>query len=323
MEARQILVLGGMGFIGANLSIALAGAGARVVVLDRADPTNPEFVSRRGFFPTEITVVSGDIQTPEVVEQHLYAADVVFDLAGATGHLSSMKHPVMDLDANFMSHVHFLETMRRVGPDIPFVVASTRQVLGRNENPYANDDDDPRPVDVNGVGKLALEHYLRVCGSSWGLKSAILRFPNVYGPHMLIRDSSQGVLGGWIGKALNNEDLVVYGSGLAKRNILYATDACEALIAAFPLVSTEAPAFLVGGEEKSLGEMARSVAVQANVKVRFDEMPHDLRSIDVGSLLVDDSRFRTLSGWQPKVPSAVGMAKTFDFFHGRMELYEH
>ena len=116
-------------------------------------------------------------------------ADVIFNVAGQVSHHASMSDPLRDLDLNVRSHLGFLETLRRVAPTARLVLTSTRQVYGRPERLPVDESHPPRPVDVNGIDKLACEQLHLLYGQVHGLRPTALRLTNVYGPRQcLVRD---------------------------------------------------------------------------------------------------------------------------------------
>ena len=312
-DVKSALVLGGLGFIGTHLAVRLAHDGWQLTVVDNADPLDSDTRQRLASLPSSVEVCHGGIQDRALMAPLLASADVVFDLAGSTGHMASMDDPQRDIADNLVFHIDYLNVIRKLDRLPTVVLASTRQVLGAHDGKSVDDHTCPRPVDVNGVSKLALEQYLRVVGAAWGLRSLVLRLPNVYGPQMRTRDARNGVIGGWIGQALNARPLQVYGTGEGRRNALYVGDAVESLIAAMSLASVAAPAFLVGGEELSLADVAASIASRAGVPLEHVPMPESQRSIDIGSVVVDDSQFRAATGWHPAVGFEEGLTRTLEF----------
>lgn len=321
-DPGQAVVLGGLGFIGTHLSRRLSSAGWSVTVIDPVAPGTLGVSERVASLQGHVSIVHAAMEDMERVEPAIGEAHVVFDVAGNTGHLASMDDPLEDLRANLIVHVQFLQLVERMRPDLPLVVASTRQVLGQPVDGLLKDDACPRPLDVNGVNKLALENYLRVCGSTWGLRSVVLRLPNVYGPHMRVADASTGVIGGWLGQGMRGEPLVVFGSGSVRRNVLFVDDAVSAMMASVPLVSVDAQTFLVGGPELTLADTAESIALLLGVPVEEAPMPPELRAIALGSAVADDSAFRSATTWNAVTPFDEGLVNSRDFYDGHRHLYE-
>lgn len=313
----RALVLGGLGFIGAHVVARLYQSGWTVDVVDNLEARTRETDQRIDFVSERARVHKTGLENASVVGDLIRSVDAVFDAAGATGHLASAVDPAHDIASNLTEHVSFFEVLRRIRPEIPVVNLSTRQVIGQQEDGFLTDRTCPKPVDVNGVSHLAREHYLRVCGNSWGLRSITLRLPNVYGPLMWTEDASHGVIGGWIGQALRGRPLKVLGSGALLRDVLFVADAAEAITRAVTIASVQGPSYLVGGNVMSLTAMAQTIGRMTGVPVGYAKLPPELHGIAVGSAVVDDGNFRSQSGWRPKVSFEDGLRLTLSTLQGR------
>jgi UDP-glucose 4-epimerase len=320
-QRGRAVIFGGLGFIGTNLALRLIDSGWAVTLVDPVAPQKMGIAERVQALSGRARIIHGGMEQHALVEGAISNAHIAFDLAGATGHLESMQNPLSDVHANLTVHVAYLELASRVRPDLPVVLASTRQVLGSHGDELLTDSTPTHPVDANGVSKVALESYLRVFGASWGLSSVVLRLPNVYGPHMRVFDSANGVIGGWVGQALRKSSVTIYGSGTAMRNVLFVEDAAEALMAGMDLVNSTCPSFLVGGDVISLREIASTIAHLTDAEIFLEDMPPDLASIAVESAVVDDSAFRSRSGWRPRVAFDEGIRESLRFYRERQSLY--
>ncbi len=158
LRGMRCVVTGGLGFIGSNVAHRLVSAGADVAVIDALVPTHG---GERSNAPDGATVLIADIGAAEVSDV-LTGTDVVFNVAGQVSHLESMRDPVRDLELNVHSHLRLLETLRRTAPGAMVVQTSTRQVYGRPQYLPVDELHPTRPVDVNGVDKLACEQLHRV-----------------------------------------------------------------------------------------------------------------------------------------------------------------
>ncbi|HWN80605.1 MAG TPA: GDP-mannose 4,6-dehydratase, partial [Candidatus Udaeobacter sp.] len=175
-RGRTVLITGGLGFIGSNVAQALAAASPkRLLLVDSlvpdcgANPFNIEGIQ------AQVEVHRVDIGDREAITPLLQGVDLVFNLAGHVSHIDSMRQPLLDLKLNASDHLAFLESCRQVAPEARIVFTSTRQVYGRPEYLPLDEQHPTRPVDVNGVNKLAAEHFHRVYHTAHGLRSVTLR----------------------------------------------------------------------------------------------------------------------------------------------------
>jgi UDP-glucose 4-epimerase len=156
------------------------------------------------------------VNVSDVRDEHSFGflirgMDYLFNLAGQTSHVDSMDHPHVDLDINCRSQLSILEACRRYNPGVKIVFASTRQIYGRPDYLPVDEKHPLRPVDVNGINKIAGESYHLVYNDVHGLRTTSLRLTNTIGPRMRVKDDRQTFLGYWVRRLLEGEPIEVWG----------------------------------------------------------------------------------------------------------------
>ena len=319
-SGTRCVVTGGLGFIGSNLAIALAGAGADVTVIDSLVPRHGG--NRRNLDGTSIAVVEADIAEREIVRPLVAEATHIFNLAGQVSHIDSMVDPVTDLDLNTRSHLVFLETLREVNPNVVMVYSSTRQIYGRPRYLPVDEDHPIAPVDVNGVSKHASEQFHLLYAQVYGLRACSLRLTNVYGPRLRLKGNHQGFLPVFIRTALQGGTIAVYGNGSQQRDCLWIGDVVEAMTAAALNSEMYGSVFNLGGEPHSLLHIAQTlVEVAGTGSVELVPFPPERESIDIGSYAGDHAKAKRVLGWEPLVELADGLARTLDYYRDRLAWY--
>ena len=200
--------------------------------------------------------------------------------------------------------------------------AGTRQIYGRPIYLPVDERHPLRPVDVNGVNKMAGEAYHLLYRDVYGIKTRSLRLTNVYGPGMRIKDARQTFLGIWVRRVIEGEPFEVWG-GEQRRDLLYVDDAAEAFLYAAITEEAEGLALNVGGDEPvSLKDLAQAT-ITANGGGNYDirEFPPERKRIDIGDFLTDDHRFRTLSGWSPRFGLAEGLRRSLEYYRKHVRSY--
>jgi UDP-glucose 4-epimerase len=321
-RGKQVLVTGGLGFIGSNVALALWREGAAVTVIDGVIPgcgANEHNLDPAG---GAIRVVRADIGEAEAVAEVLPACQVIFNLAGEISHPNSILSPERDLDLNARSQLRFLESCRRLAPSARIVYASSRQVYGTPEYLPVDERHPVNPTDFNGVHKLAAERYHRLFSAIHGLETVSLRLTNVYGPRQALHLPWQGFIGTFFARALRGEPLSVFGDGSQLRDMLYVDDAVEAFLRAglapLPGEARWIVCNLGGPRPLTLTEIARTLVGERLVHVPF---PEDRRKIDIGSYYTDNRRFQSWTGWVPQVDFAEGAARTLAFYREHVSIY--
>jgi len=312
----RCIVTGGLGFIGSNVAHRLAAAGADVVVIDALVSTHG---GERGNAPDGTDVLIADIGAPEVADA-LAGTDVVFNVAGQVSHLASMRDPVRDLELNVHSHLRFLETLRRTAPAAMVVQTSTRQVYGRPQYLPVDELHPTRPVDVNGVDKLACEQLHRVYADAHDMRTTSLRLTNVYGPRQHLHREGLGFLPVFVRQALAGERIELFGDGSQLRDCLHVDDVVDAMMLAAVEPATVGEVFNLGHPEAlSLAEIARLTIAAAGTGavVECAPWPDGLERIDIGSFQGDFSKATKVLGWSPRIPFDDGIASTIRLYQAR------
>jgi UDP-glucose 4-epimerase len=318
----RAVITGGLGLIGSAIARRLVALGAEVLLLDSMIPEYGGNLANIADIRDRVTTNIADIRGGYALRHLLVGQDFLFNLAAQTSHLDSMSAPEEDLAINCTAQLQLLEACRAVNPTIAIVHAGTRQIYGRPEYLPVDERHPLRPVDVNGVNKMAGEAYHLLYRDVYGIKSRSLRLTNVYGPGMRIKDARQTFLGIWVRRVIEGENFEVWG-GEQRRDLLFVDDAAAAFLYAAITDATEGLALNVGGDEPvSLAALAEAI-IDANGGGKYDvrEFPPERKRIDIGDFLTDDSRFRALSGWRPRCRLAEGLRRSLDYYRAHLASY--
>jgi UDP-glucose 4-epimerase len=268
-----------------------------------------------------IKINISDIRDAHSLRYLVKKMDLIFNLAGQTSHLDSMRDPIADLEINCAAQLSLLETLRHENPGAKVVFASTRQIYGKPDYLPVDEKHILRPTDVNGINKMAGEWYHILYNNVYGLRATALRLTNTYGPRMRIKDARQTFLGLWIRLALQGEVFEVWG-GDQLRDFSYVEDAVEALLVASVDASTDGRVFNLSGDGVvTLREVAEMLVDAADGQYSVRDFPPERKVIDIGDYYADDSAFRELTGWLPRVPLADGLQRTLAYYRERLAAY--
>lgn len=319
---KNMLITGGLGFIGSTLAHRLVQCKAKVTIIDSLIPEyggNPFNISG---IEDLVKVDTSDVRDSRRMRYLVQGKDYLFNLAGQTSHLDSMEDPFTDLEINCHAQLSILETCRRYNPKIRIVFASTRQIYGKPEYLPVVEKHPLKPVDVNGINKISGESYHLLYSQVYGIKASVLRLTNTYGPRMRIKDARQTFVGFWIRLLLENKRFEVWG-GEQLRDFTYVDDAVEALLLAATKDSAVGEPFNLGGLEiVSLKELAELLTkINGKGKYRICKFPPERKKIDIGDYYSDYSKIKQALGWNPKVALEDGLSKTLLFFRKNLKKY--
>lgn len=323
-SGEEVIITGGMGFIGSNLAHALVEQGAKVTIVDSMIPDyggNEENISE---IRQHLNVSFTDIRDVHALPYLVRGKTTMFNLAGQISHMDSMKDPITDLEINAKSQLFLLETIRKYNPGLIVVYASTRQIYGRSLSKEPVKEDHPlNPTDVNGINKLSGELYHKLYHEIHGIKSVMLRLTNTYGPRQLIKHNRQGFIAWFLNRALLGEEISLYGGGDQKRDFNFISDVVEGFLLAGKTPAAIGKVMNLGGQQSySLFEVA-NLLKNLNPKMRIEKVPfpEERKRIDIGSFQADWSLAREILGWHPKVSLERGLAITFDYYRDRLPKY--
>ena len=313
---RNVLVLGGLGFIGSNLARRLVSLGADVLLVDSLIPEYGGNMCNIQGIEKDVRVNIADVRDAHSMRQLVRGREVLFNLAGQTSHLDSMTDPYTDLDINCRAQLSILEACRHNNPHIQIVYASTRQVYGRPEYLPVDERHLLRPTDINGINKMAGEWYHILYHHVYGVRACALRLTNTYGPRMRVRDARQTFLGVWIRNILCGQELEIYRDGLQLRDFNYVEDVIDALLLAGSSDKACGGVFNLGASPpvslKDLAELL--IRLNGSGSCRMVPFPPERQVIDIGDYYADFSRVTAALGWRPKVGLDEGLTTTLEFY---------
>jgi UDP-glucose 4-epimerase len=313
---KQVLITGGLGFIGSNLARSLVDQGANVTLADSLIPQyggNPFNISK---IHNRVTVNVCDVRDPFAIAYLIQGKDYLFNLAGQTSHLDSMTDPLTDLHINATAQLSILEACRKVNSHIKIVFASTRQLYGKPEYLPVDEKHPIRPVDVNGINKLAGEWYHLLYNNVYGIRACALRLTNTYGPGMRVKDARQTFLGIWVRLLIEGKPIKVFGDGLQLRDFSYVDDCVAALLLAGSSDQANGKVYNLGGTEviglKALAELM--VQLVQGGTFELVPFPPERKTIDIGDYYSDFSLIKRELSWQPTVDLREGLKRTVEYY---------
>lgn len=312
-KGANVLVTGGLGFVGSRVARALVAEGANVTILDNG--FNGTQASVAGF---PVKVVEGSVTDADLMVDLVRPADLVFHMAARTI-IASTQDPREDFDTNFTGTLNVLMALKdRPSDACRMVYTSSASVYGNAQRLPVREEDGYSLLTPYAASKLSGEHYCETFFEAYGVRSAIVRYSNVYGPGQTTRNPYCGVIGKFIESALSGDPLLIHGDGEQTRDFTYVGDAVEATLLAALAPSAVGEVFNVGtGIEFSVNTVARLVleATGAAAPIHHVER-RDIDNIRRRAVNVEKARRRLR--WTPKVRLAEGLRWTVDAYRAEL-----
>jgi len=311
--AKRILVLGGLGFIGASVSRQLAAQGRQVTALSRSLALHP--ATTRSLTAAGVRVAEGNVSDSVTMAAVIADHDLIVNLAGESGAVRSMESPLDDLDGNCRANLVVLDAIRRHNPGAKLLFVGSRLQYGRPSALPVNEDHPRDALCVHAVHKNTIEEYLRVYARLFGLRYSVARVTNPYGPGQPAARVAYGVVNRMIHLALTNQAVPIYGDGLQQRDYVFVDDTAAALIQLGDSDAADGRAFNVGsGTGTALADMARTIIDAAGGgRIEHVAWPKLAEQIETGDFVADVSRIHREIGWAPQTSLAEGIERTVAF----------
>jgi UDP-glucose 4-epimerase len=321
-KGKRVLITGGLGFIGSNLARTLVALGAKVTLLDSLIPEYGGNRRNVRGLESKLSINLSDVRDRHSLPEFLRGQHFLFNLAGQTSHMDSMSDPETDLEINCRAQLTLLEACRKHNPKLRVVFASTRQIYGRPDYLPVDEKHPLRPVDVNGINKLAGEEYHLLYSEVHGIASTVLRLTNTIGPRMRVKDARQTFVGVWIKQILEGKPIEVWG-GEQLRDFTYVDDAVEAFLLAATHPSAVGRVFNLGGVGRiSLRDLAEQlVAVAGQGSYTVKQFPAERRKIDIGDYYSDCGLIARELGWKPRTTIRAALTKTVAYYRKELPHY--
>jgi len=334
----KILVTGGAGFLGSNLSNYTLEQDHQLFVLDNlyreGSTQNLDWLNKQG----EFNFFHADIRNNNDVERIIKKVkpDVIFHLAGQVAMTTSLENPIMDFEVNVQGSVNVLEAVRKYSPDSIVIYSSTNKVYGDleyvdfKENDkryeavnYPEGFDEKTNLDFHspyGCSKGAADQYMLDYARMFDLNTVVFRHSSIFGGRQF-STKDQGWVGWFCQKALEikrgelDEPFTISGNGKQVRDILYADDLINCYFAAVENINqAKGEAFNIGGginNSFSLLELFDYLEGLLDIEMNYKEI--DWRESDQKVFIANINKAKKLLNWEPKTDKFTGVKNMVDW----------
>lgn len=303
-ERPRVVILGGGGFIGSHLAEDLVGAGYPVRVFDKSNA----YWGNVAPLLERIELREGDFVNQVDLRDALDGCAVAIHLVSATLPATSNENPIYDVEANVVGTLRLLDEARRAGTQRLLFISSGGTVYGRPRRVPIPEDHPTEPLCSYGIGKLAIEKYLALYQHLHGLRSTVLRFANPFGERQN-PGAHQGAVAVFLGRVLAGLPIEIWGDGEVMRDYIYIKDAVTAFRR---VLETDPPGavFNVGsGRGTTLNQLIERIERVTGRSVAVARRPG--RALDVPVNVLDTTRLREATGWEPAWSMDEGLLRTW------------
>ena len=347
MKYKNVLITGGAGFIGSNLSLKLIEKGYKVTVLDNLSPQIHEKKSPLyNAIKDKVRFIQGTVLSYDDWKNALDGVEIVVHLAAETGTGQSMYEIEKYTDVNIKGTSIFLDILANENHSVKkIIIASSRSIYGEgkyecsihgivypterkdedmknsdfkvkcpicNENVklFATDETSKiHPSSIYGITKQVQEQMLLVMGKSLNIPVVAFRYQNVYGAGQSLSNPYTGILSIFSTRIKNGNDITIFEDGKESRDFVYIDDVVDATILGIEKDEANYEVFNVGfGKAIDVLTVANSLVNEYSSSSKI-EISGNYRLGDIRDNYADLTKIKEKLGFEPKVSFEEGIRR--------------
>lgn len=322
-EGKEVLVTGGLGFVGSNLAAKLVDCGAHVLLMDAMIPGLGGNLFNVEPIRDQVVVNFSDIRDEHSMNYVIRGKDFIFHLAGQNDHVLSLTDPYSDIDINIKGSVVLLEACRKFNPEARLVYTGTRGEYGSVAKLPASEDAPINPKGLYELSSLTSQKIFKIYHDNHGISSVTLRLTNIYGERAQMLHSRFGVANWFIRQAIDGETIRVFGDGQILRDFLYVQDCVDAILMAASSEQAYGEVLNVGDDKASSFLELAKVAIEeaGSGDWEFAPFTQERAAQEPGDFYSDISKIRRIVGWEPTTSLRAGVKQTVDFYRHNKPQY--
>ncbi|MBC7119309.1 MAG: SDR family oxidoreductase [Methanobacteriaceae archaeon] len=306
MKDKNVIVTGGLGFIGSHLTDRLLKDGNMVTVIDDCSTGSINNLIMKDH--ENLKIIKGNI-TKLDLEKIFKGKDYIFHQAALASVEESIKNPIKCHEINATGTLKILQAAKKC--NITKVLnASTSAVYGDNPNRPLNENETPKPLSPYAASKVSAESYCNVYTQCYGLETVSLRYFNVFGPRQNPRLEYAAVIPRFISAILSGKKPVIYGDGNQTRDFIYVEDVVEANILLAESKFT-GPVNIATGKSVTINKLLE--VIEDILEVDIKPIYQDPRPGDIRDSRADVSLLKSL-GFKKVTKLKSGLEKTIEWY---------
>jgi len=310
----NILVTGGAGFIGSNLTETLLKKGHRVRVLDNFSTGKRENLMFDEAYPS-LEIVDGDVRDFDLCQRAMKDVETIFHQAALPSVQQSVEDPLTSHQVNVDGTLNILLAAKDAGAK-KLIYASSCAIYGDDPALPKKEEMVPNPTSPYAFQKYCGEQYGRLFFQLYGLETISLRYFNVFGPKQDPTSLYSAVIPKFIEALLHNRSPVVFGDGEQSRDFIYIDDVIQANLLALSVGHLHGEVINIGcGRGTSLNQLLN--ILQEIFSLKVSPIYQRPRQGDVRHSLSDIRKGKQLLNYDPKIEIEIGLKKTVEYFQKR------
>ncbi len=305
---HNIVLLGAAGFIGTNLTFALAADKSNRITVVSTDLSHCRSIEDKGL--ENVKCIESPLSSETSFAELTADQDAVYHLISTNVPTTSNQHISQELMSNVLLSSNLFDACAKNGVKKVVFFSSGGAVYGKESKCPLNENTPTNPITSYGIQKITIEKLLYLYNYMYGLDYRIIRLSNPYGPYQ----RPNGVLGAvttFTYKALKHEPIEVYGDGSVVRDFIYIDDAIRGISNIVNGEEKHKTYNLGSGKGTSITEILTTISSSLSVKLDVRYTPG--RRVDIPVNYLDISRYESSYGNLNPINLDEGIKKTAEF----------
>ena len=307
LKNREILVTGGCGFIGSEVTKQLSELGSNVTVLDNLSSGKKKYVENL----SNVKICEGDLGDEQLVKSLVSKKDYVINLAALPFIPDSFHYPKEFFDVNVNSTINLGLIASKEKTIKRLVHISSSEVYGSARYAPMDENHPTTPQSTYAVSKLAGERVIHTMSKEHNIPAVIIRPFNSFGPNI----TQPYIIPEIISQLLKNDNKLTLGNIQSSRDLTFVSDTANAIILSLVAEGVIGETINVGsGRALTVSELVDNISTlmnKNNVSIQIDSSR--FRPHDVDKLICNSDRAKSLLNWVPKISISEGLQKTIDW----------
>ena len=322
-ENKNVLITGGLGFIGSNLAIKLVKAGAKVTLLDAMIEGHGGNLFNIECIKGDVIINFSDVRDKNIMNYIVRDKDYIFHLAGQNDHVLSLTNPFPDIDINIKGSAVLLEACKNHNKDVKLVYTGTRGEYGPAVKLPVSEDAPINPRGIYELSNLTAQKLFKIYYDNHSIQAITLRLTNIYGERAQMKHHRFGVANWFIRQAVDNETIKVFGDGSILRDFLYVGDTVDAIWMCAICEKAYGEVLNVGHDQpSSFLELAKTIIkIAESGQWEFVPFSPERAAQEPGDFYSDISKIKKIVGWKPKTSLEKGLRQTIEYYKQFKQFY--
>jgi len=298
---KNILILGGSGFIGSNLTQSFVENNKKVIVFDRKEANWKNLKNLKN----KIKIVEGDFNNPKTLEKIFdeNQIDIVIHLISSAMPATPFEDIIKSNELT--STMELIDIMVKKKVNKMIYLSSGGTTYGMNGKAVNKENSPTQPINFYGWLKVTIENYIQMCGRLYGLNYLIIRASNLYGKNQNVY-GKQGLIAVTLGNLIQDKPIEVWGDGEITRDYIYINDLCQAVLLLIKNSRWNNIYNVGSGKGTSVNKILK--IIKKVTKINFDINYKDGRKVDIPVNILDVSKIENDTEWKNSTELEKGIS---------------